>query len=144
MPRITARDHLHPQWYIPFLHTKHHITFRAAALILICLSFIFSALVGDFTGAIATPCTLKTVFAKFDIKDNFVVHPRVFPGQIKTRIIVGKTQTPRQTSTVLILRGPKNGSLIWLLPFNCCLLVFANSLSDRAWFRLLSPGALKR
>jgi hypothetical protein len=65
-------------YMVAFLHTKHRVTFRAAALILICLSFIFSALVGDFTGAIATPRTLKTVFAKFNIKDNFVVHPVCF------------------------------------------------------------------
>lgn len=85
---ITARDYLHPQWYIrailylvAFLHTKHRVTFRASALILICLGFIFSVLVGDLIGAVAMPRTLKTVFARFEMKDNFVVHPICFQCQ---------------------------------------------------------------
>ncbi|KAF8142574.1 hypothetical protein K438DRAFT_679160 [Mycena galopus ATCC 62051] len=85
--QITARDHLHPQWYIrcvmylvAFLHTKHRVTFRAAALILICITFILSCLVGNWTGAVVIPRTLKTVFARFDINDNFTVHPVCFQG----------------------------------------------------------------
>lgn len=84
-PRITARDHLHPQWYIrctmymvAFLHTRHRVTFRAAGLILICLGFILSSLVSNFAGSVAMPRTLKTVFTRFDINDHFDVHPICF------------------------------------------------------------------
>ncbi|KAJ7887463.1 hypothetical protein B0H13DRAFT_2342359 [Mycena leptocephala] len=83
--KITARDHLHPQWYIrcimylvAFLHTKHCITFRAAGVILICVGLIFSLLFGGLVGALAMPRTLKTVFARFEMKDRFVVNPICF------------------------------------------------------------------
>ncbi|KAJ7721663.1 hypothetical protein DFH07DRAFT_784070 [Mycena maculata] len=83
--RTSTRDDLHPHWYIraviymvAFLHTKHRVTFRACALILVCLGFIFSAVVGALTGTFAMPRTLTTVFAKLDIKDNFTVHPICF------------------------------------------------------------------
>ncbi|KAJ7904015.1 hypothetical protein B0H13DRAFT_1881950 [Mycena leptocephala] len=69
--KITARDHLHPHWYIrcimylvAFLHTKHRVTFRAAGIILICVGLIFSLLFGGLVGALAMPRTLKTVFAR--------------------------------------------------------------------------------
>ncbi|KAJ7205556.1 hypothetical protein GGX14DRAFT_568891 [Mycena pura] len=82
---ITAWDHLNPHWYmrcvmymVAFLHTKHCVTFRAAALLLICLGFIFSTLAGDLVGAVSLPRTLKTVFANFKINDNFAVHPVCF------------------------------------------------------------------
>ncbi|KAJ7811475.1 hypothetical protein B0H14DRAFT_2859969 [Mycena olivaceomarginata] len=71
----TARDSLHPNWFIrciiymaAFLHTKHHVTFRACALILVCLAFIFSSVAGNLVGTVGMPRTLKTVFAKLDIK----------------------------------------------------------------------------
>lgn len=83
--RTTARENLHPQWYIraiiymvAILHTRHRVTFRASALILIGLGFIFSALAGDLIGAVAIPRTLTTIFARLDIKDGFVVHPICF------------------------------------------------------------------
>ncbi|KAJ7615964.1 hypothetical protein FB45DRAFT_757645, partial [Roridomyces roridus] len=75
----------HPQWYIrcimylvAFLHTKHRVTFRGAGLILVCLGFIFSCLMGNFSDAVALPRTLKTVFSRFDINDHFTVHPICF------------------------------------------------------------------
>ncbi|KAJ6629617.1 hypothetical protein B0H10DRAFT_1292762 [Mycena sp. CBHHK59/15] len=83
--KITARDHLHPHWYIrcimylvAFLHTRHRVTFRAAGVILICVGLIFSLLFGDLVGALAMPRTLKTVFARFEMKDRFVVNPICF------------------------------------------------------------------
>ncbi|KAF8202610.1 hypothetical protein K438DRAFT_1716353, partial [Mycena galopus ATCC 62051] len=82
---MTNRDDLHPKWYIraviymtAYLHTKHRVTFAAAGLILVCLAFIFSVLAGDLIGAVKMPITLKSVFSKLDIKDNFVVHPTCF------------------------------------------------------------------
>ncbi|KAJ6506558.1 hypothetical protein C8R45DRAFT_1208644 [Mycena sanguinolenta] len=82
VPPKTVRDVPHPQWYIrctlymiAFLHTRHRVTFRAAALMLVCLGFLFSCLAGDFTKALAMPRTLKTVFAHLEISENFVVHP---------------------------------------------------------------------
>ncbi|KAJ7736047.1 hypothetical protein DFH07DRAFT_967007 [Mycena maculata] len=81
----TARDYLHPTWYIRcliymvgYLHTRHRVTFRASALILACLGFIFSILAGNLVGPLAIPGTLTTVFARLDIKDSFVVHPLCF------------------------------------------------------------------
>ncbi|KAJ7891517.1 hypothetical protein B0H13DRAFT_1887148 [Mycena leptocephala] len=83
--KITARDHLHPHWYIrcimylvAFLHTRHRVTFRAAGVILICVGLIFSFLFGGLVGALALPRTLKTVFARFEIKDRFAVNPICF------------------------------------------------------------------
>lgn len=65
-------------YLVAFLHTKHRVTFRAAALILICVGFLFSCLCSDVIGAVAKPRTLKTVFSKFDLTDNFTVHPVCF------------------------------------------------------------------
>ncbi|KAK7016513.1 hypothetical protein R3P38DRAFT_2636232 [Favolaschia claudopus] len=82
---LTARDHFHPRWYIrcvmylvAFLHTKHRVTFRAAALILVCAAFLFTCFVGNMVDPIKVPETLKTVFSRFEIKDNFVVNPTCF------------------------------------------------------------------
>ncbi|KAJ6534244.1 hypothetical protein B0H19DRAFT_1080731 [Mycena capillaripes] len=83
--QITAREHLHPHWYIrcimylvAFLHTRHRVTFRAAGVILICVGLIFSFLFGGLIGALAMPRTLKTVFARFEMKDRFTVNPICF------------------------------------------------------------------
>jgi hypothetical protein len=63
---------------VAFLHTKHHVTFRACAVILICLGFIFSSIAGTALGNVEIPRTLRTVFAKLDIKDTFTIHPICF------------------------------------------------------------------
>ncbi|KAJ7673009.1 hypothetical protein DFH06DRAFT_51334 [Mycena polygramma] len=83
--QLTARDHVHPSWFVRgiiymvgFLHTRHRVTFRACGLILVCLAFIFSAVVGNFMAAGALPRTLTTVFGKLGIRDEFVVHPVCF------------------------------------------------------------------
>ncbi|KAJ6565709.1 hypothetical protein B0H10DRAFT_2112485 [Mycena sp. CBHHK59/15] len=65
-------------YMVAFLHTRHRVTFRAAGLILLCLGFIFSSLVGNFAAAVEMPRTLKTVFSKFDINDHFAVLPICF------------------------------------------------------------------
>ncbi|KAJ7907978.1 hypothetical protein B0H13DRAFT_674904 [Mycena leptocephala] len=84
-PTISAREELHPHWYIraviylcAFLHTRHRVTFRAVALILVCLGFIFSMIAGDLVGAAAMPRTLKTVFSKLGMKDTFTINPICF------------------------------------------------------------------
>jgi hypothetical protein len=54
-------------------------------LIPVCLGFLFSSIAGNLVGTVALPRTLKTIFAKLDIKDDFVEHPvcfkchRIFP-----------------------------------------------------------------
>ncbi|KAJ7609571.1 hypothetical protein DFH06DRAFT_1017021, partial [Mycena polygramma] len=85
VPQLTARDHLHPQWYIrctmylaAFLHTRHRVTFRAAGLMLICLGFIFACLFGNLAAVVSVPRTLKTVFSRLEMTDNFTVHPVCF------------------------------------------------------------------
>jgi hypothetical protein len=52
---------LHPQWHVrfvlllvAFLHTRHHVSFKACGLILLCLNFIFSALPGILSAH--SPC----------------------------------------------------------------------------------------
>jgi hypothetical protein len=85
VPTTSAREDLHPHWYIraviylcAFLHTRHRVTFRAVALILVSLGFIFSMIAGDLVGAAAMPRTLKTVFSKLGMKDTFTVNPICF------------------------------------------------------------------
>jgi hypothetical protein len=73
---------------VGFLHTRHHVTFRACASVLICLGFIFSSIGGNINGAIAMPGTLTTIFSRLGIKDDLVAHPvcfkchRIFPPDI--------------------------------------------------------------
>ncbi|KAJ6459894.1 hypothetical protein C8R45DRAFT_800584, partial [Mycena sanguinolenta] len=81
-PMGTNHDTLHPQWYVratmylvAFLHTQHHVTFRACAQILTALDSIFSALVSKLSGRMRMPTTLKTVFSRLGIEDRFVVYP---------------------------------------------------------------------
>ncbi|KAJ7148859.1 hypothetical protein C8R46DRAFT_916637, partial [Mycena filopes] len=69
----------HPNWYVraiiymvALLHTRHRVTFYAARLILICLAFLLSSVLGV---NIVMPRTLKTAFARLDIRDQFVIHP---------------------------------------------------------------------
>jgi hypothetical protein len=65
-------------YLVAFLHTRHRVSFRAAGLALICLGFIFSCLVGNLAAVFSMPRTLKTVFSRFEMNDNFTVHPICF------------------------------------------------------------------
>jgi hypothetical protein len=65
-------------YLVAFLHTRHRVSFRAAGLALICLGFIFSCLVGNLAAVVSMPRTLKTVFSRFEMNDNFTVHPICF------------------------------------------------------------------
>jgi hypothetical protein len=69
-PSMHTRDTLHPQWYVrgiiylvAFLHVQFHVTFRACALLLSCINFIFTNLPGNLLST-RMPLTLETVFAK--------------------------------------------------------------------------------
>ncbi|KAK7059287.1 hypothetical protein R3P38DRAFT_2495736, partial [Favolaschia claudopus] len=83
---LSARHQIHPEWYVrcviylvAFLHTRHRVTFRAAALILVCLSFLVSFFVGNVVDlANAIPETLTTAFHRLNIEDNFTIHPTCF------------------------------------------------------------------
>lgn len=73
-------NELHPQWHVrcimllvAFLHTRHHVSFKACGLILLCLNFILSALPGSLIGPQPMPTTLPTVFSRLGLKgDRFI------------------------------------------------------------------------
>lgn len=70
---------------IAFLHTRHHVSFRACALILGAFSLVFAALPGNLLQGQSIPRTLKTVFNNLGIRDGFSIQVicqfcyRVFP-----------------------------------------------------------------
>ncbi|KAJ7443281.1 hypothetical protein FB451DRAFT_1190185 [Mycena latifolia] len=59
----------------PFLHTKHQVSFRACALLLVALNFIFVNLPGNLLGGQTIPITLSTNFSRLELKDKFKIHP---------------------------------------------------------------------
>lgn len=76
------QDTVHPNWcvrgiiyLVAFLHTRHHVTFRACALILSCLNLVLGALPVKLLGNSRMPLTLKTLFAQLGARDRFTVHP---------------------------------------------------------------------
>ncbi|KAK7041291.1 hypothetical protein R3P38DRAFT_2512250, partial [Favolaschia claudopus] len=96
-----TREEIHPSWVVrcvyylvAFLHTKHRTkhrtTFRACALILICLAFLLSSVAGDIFGNVQMRRSLTTIWAKLGIKDEFAIHPvcsrchRIFPPDTST------------------------------------------------------------
>ncbi|CDO74258.1 hypothetical protein BN946_scf184642.g3 [Trametes cinnabarina] len=71
----------HEKWYVrvilmtvAYLHTTHHVTFRASNIVLFTICTVFVALrlldVGD-----AMPTTLTTTLRRLDLTDNFHVLP---------------------------------------------------------------------
>ncbi|KAJ7059203.1 hypothetical protein C8F01DRAFT_1370784 [Mycena amicta] len=60
---------------VAVLHVRHHLTFRACALILFAFNLIFGLLPISFLGTEKLPQTLKTVLNRLDLKDNFTQHP---------------------------------------------------------------------
>ncbi|KAJ7114849.1 hypothetical protein C8R44DRAFT_629896, partial [Mycena epipterygia] len=60
---------------VAFLHTKHHVTFRACAIILVALNFIFASLPGNLLGGEQIPLTLTTIFSRLHLNDKFKTHP---------------------------------------------------------------------
>ncbi|KAJ7244231.1 hypothetical protein C8J57DRAFT_1680996 [Mycena rebaudengoi] len=60
---------------IAFLHTRHHVSFRACSIILLALSMIFSTLPSNTLGGETFPRTLTTIFSRFNLKDRFTEYP---------------------------------------------------------------------
>ncbi|KAJ7095601.1 hypothetical protein C8R44DRAFT_749152 [Mycena epipterygia] len=60
---------------VAFLHTKHQVSFRACALILSALAFIFTTIPGNLLGGQRLPLTLTTIFSRLELRDRFKVHP---------------------------------------------------------------------
>lgn len=83
LPSTHDRDAVYPHWYVrgavylvAFLHTRHHVTFRACTLILKCLEHVFTSLPGNLLrGTADMPTTLHTVFARLKARDRFTIHP---------------------------------------------------------------------
>jgi DNA-directed RNA polymerase subunit RPC12/RpoP len=71
----------HKLWFVRLifllvavLHTRHHVTFRACALILFVLSVVFAHL--SLTSTHDTiPYTLDTVLTRLDLEDRFTISP---------------------------------------------------------------------
>jgi hypothetical protein len=86
----------HDTWFIraiilltAFLHTKHHVTFKACGILLFALRTIFIAL-GLIPREDDMPITLNTVIKRLDLQDRFTILPvcnkchRLFPPTIPT------------------------------------------------------------
>ncbi|KII83669.1 hypothetical protein PLICRDRAFT_180270 [Plicaturopsis crispa FD-325 SS-3] len=84
---------------VALLHTKHHVSFRACALILFVLNSIFISL-GILLPSSAMPLTLHTVINRFDLNDQFTIHPvcktchRVYAPDISTNSKCRACKTP--------------------------------------------------
>ncbi|KAL4259480.1 hypothetical protein AB1N83_007669 [Pleurotus pulmonarius] len=83
---------LHPTWFIRifltlvvFLHTHHHVSFRACGIILFCVHAIFRGAGLIPSEDTSMPITLKTTFSRLKMDDRFHVWPlcskchRLFP-----------------------------------------------------------------
>lgn len=78
----TAYHDIHEHWYVriivvlvAFLHTRHHVSFRACTLLLFCIQCIFYG-----TGLLLAsderyPFTLQAILKRLDLDDRFTVHP---------------------------------------------------------------------
>ncbi|KAF8840023.1 hypothetical protein BDN67DRAFT_693413 [Paxillus ammoniavirescens] len=87
---------VHAEWFgrviillVAILHSKHHVSFRACALILYCISAILVTL-GVLHPTQPLPLTLNTVIHRLDLHDRFTVYPvcgqchRIFPTNTST------------------------------------------------------------
>lgn len=59
---------------VAFLHTKHHMSFRACGLILFILNILLTAS-GIIQPSEPMPVTLQTVIKRLDLEDRFTVYP---------------------------------------------------------------------
>ncbi|TDL15549.1 hypothetical protein BD410DRAFT_104683 [Rickenella mellea] len=71
----------HEAWFVrailmlvAFLHTRHHVSFRACNILLFCLNAIFLFL-NLITIDAQMPVNLATVLKKLELGDRFVVYP---------------------------------------------------------------------
>ncbi|KAK6969644.1 hypothetical protein R3P38DRAFT_2814125 [Favolaschia claudopus] len=60
---------------VAFLHTRHHVSFRACALILLVLNLLLRAVPGEILGKEKLPGSLQTVFSRLSISDRFKIYP---------------------------------------------------------------------
>ncbi|KAK6974625.1 hypothetical protein R3P38DRAFT_2583846, partial [Favolaschia claudopus] len=60
---------------VAYLHTKHHLSFRACALLLQALNFVFRTIPGKLLGNQEMPRTLVTVFSQLGLSDKFKIYP---------------------------------------------------------------------
>ncbi|KAK7037192.1 hypothetical protein R3P38DRAFT_2356330, partial [Favolaschia claudopus] len=58
-----------------YLHTKHHLSFRACALLLQALNFVFRTIPARLLGNQEMPRTLVTVFSQLGSSDKFNIYP---------------------------------------------------------------------
>ncbi|KAG1862061.1 hypothetical protein DFJ58DRAFT_657027 [Suillus subalutaceus] len=97
-PRQVYQD-AHPDWFgriiiimVAILHAKHHVSFRACALILHCVTTILLSL-GILHPTQPLPTTLNTVIHHLDLHDRFTIYPvcghchRIFPTDIPTNAL---------------------------------------------------------
>ncbi|KII89951.1 hypothetical protein PLICRDRAFT_571426 [Plicaturopsis crispa FD-325 SS-3] len=104
LPDVYAQSH--DVWYIrvlltlvAVLHTTHHVSFRACALVLFTLNSIF-VLLGILPLSGQMPVTLHTVINRLDITDKFTIHPickgchRIYAPGIAADSICKTCRTP--------------------------------------------------
>ncbi|CAK5272444.1 unnamed protein product, partial [Mycena citricolor] len=58
-----------------WFHTQHHVSFRAISMLLWAITFVLTVVPGNVLGEESLPMTLKTVFARLNIHDQFKIHP---------------------------------------------------------------------
>jgi hypothetical protein len=123
----------HGLWFIravlllaAFLHAKHHVTFRACAILLFGLRLIFLSL-----GLIAKdddmPITLNTVIKRLDLQDRFTILPacpkchRIFPPSISSNSQCPDCNialfNPKPPTLSQIIHGPSKQSPLLSVPF---------------------------
>ncbi|KIJ57661.1 hypothetical protein HYDPIDRAFT_34901 [Hydnomerulius pinastri MD-312] len=95
----------HPEWFgriilvlVAILHAKHHVSFRACALVLFCAGLILTTL-GFLDPATPLPVTLNTVIHRLDLHDRFTIYPicanchRIFPAETPTNTLCPDCET---------------------------------------------------
>ncbi|KAF8170877.1 hypothetical protein K438DRAFT_2024209 [Mycena galopus ATCC 62051] len=108
---------------VVFLHTKHHVSFRACAIILTALQLLSLAIPGNVLGGETIPRSLTTVFNRLDLKDNFRVHPicyrchRIFDPDCSSDTVCPNCETEIfRPQTENIFRQVFEGSAVELDP----------------------------
>lgn len=81
---LALYEDLHEKWIIriflilvAYLHTHHHVSFRACALLLFCFSTLIMAAIPGLLGTSdkAIPLTLTTLLSRLNLDDQFTIHP---------------------------------------------------------------------
>ena len=136
-PRLPAHETYvgsHSKWFVravllltAFLHAKHHVTFRACAVLLFCLRLIFISL-----GLIAKdddmPITLNTVLKRLDLQDRFTILPAcsqchrlfqpIIPGNSRCPVCDIPLFNPPPPAIFQAIRGASKPSPKLSIPFS--------------------------